>query len=47
MIADARKKSGFVGVVKAMPVVAHDVWVNPPNIRERLQRLRPKQTNKK
>ena len=33
MLADARKKSGVKGVVKAVPNVIRDIVKNPPNIR--------------
>lgn len=33
MIADARKKAGIKGVVKALPSIVRDTVKNPPNIR--------------
>lgn len=33
LLAEARKKAGLKGVVKAVPTVIRDVVKNPPNIR--------------
>lgn len=35
MLADARKKAGLKGVVKALPAVMRDTVKNPPNIRNK------------
>lgn len=35
MLAEAKKRDGLKGVVKAVPAIVRDTIKNPPNIRKR------------
>lgn len=35
MLAEAKKRDGFKGVIKELPSIVRDTVKNPPNIRKR------------